>query len=234
MSITDPSRASTPTQGPSTTHLPTFPRRLNYFDFSHFAHVHHGILGDRDEAEIADYDVARHGAELRITAGPFIEYTDNVKNSAVEHTGQTYEAWKRYRVCMPNAMKLNSSAGATEDFVLCVAVAPVNRRRTRCFTFVARNYAFDRDQEFHDMQYVILSQDQPIVESQRPEELPVDLTAEMHVKGADLGTVEYRRWLISIAGGTIDLAPAIRRPARSLLERASGRGGDETPIDSVT
>ena len=30
--------------------------------------MHHGILGDRDEAEIADYDVARHGAELRITA----------------------------------------------------------------------------------------------------------------------------------------------------------------------
>ena len=57
------------------------------------------------------------------------------------------------------------------------------------------------------MQYVILGQDQPIVESQRPEELPVDLTAEMHVKGADAGTVEYRRWLISIANGEITLAP---------------------------
>ena len=57
------------------------------------------------------------------------------------------------------------------------------------------------------MQYVILGQDQPIVESQRPEELPVDLTSEMHVKGADLGTVEFRRWLISIAEGTIALAP---------------------------
>ena len=183
-------------------------RRLeNYFDFSHFAHVHHGILGDRDEAEIADYDVSRHGAELRITAGPFIEYTDNVKNSAVTHAGETYDAWKRYRVYMPNAMKLNSSAGVTEDYVLFVVVAPVSRRRTRCFTFVARNYAYDRDEDFHEMQYVILDQDQPIVESQRPEELPVDLTAEMHVKGADLGTVMYRRWLISIADGDISLAP---------------------------
>ena len=182
-------------------------RRLeNYFDFSHFAHVHHGILGDRDRAEIADYDVARCGSELRITAGPFIEYTDNVKNAAVEHAGLTYEAWKRYRVFMPNAMKLNSSAGETEDFVLYVAVAPVSRRRTRCFTFVGRNYALDRDQEFCAMQHLILEQDRPIVESQRPEELPVDLAAEMHVKGADAGTVEYRRWLISIAGGTIEPA----------------------------
>ncbi len=30
MSITDSSRASTPAQGPSTTPLPTFPRRLNF------------------------------------------------------------------------------------------------------------------------------------------------------------------------------------------------------------
>ena len=34
MSITDPSRASTPTQGPSTTPLPTFPRRLRKYVFS--------------------------------------------------------------------------------------------------------------------------------------------------------------------------------------------------------
>ena len=35
-------------------------------------------------------------------------------------------------------------------------LAPVNRRRSRCFTFVGHNYALDRDQESHDMQYVIL------------------------------------------------------------------------------
>ena len=185
-------------------------RRLeNYFDFSHFAHVHDGILGDRNKPEIADYDVKRHGGELRITAGPFIEFTDNVKNSAVTHDGDVYEAWKRYRVYMPNAMKLNSSAGVTEDYVLFVVVAPVSRKRTRCYTFVARNYALDRDEDFHEMQYVILGQDQPIVESQRPEELPVDLTAEMHVKGADLGTVNYRRWLCEIADGQIALAPTM-------------------------
>ena len=32
LSITDSSRASTPTQGPSTTHLPTFTRRLKIYD----------------------------------------------------------------------------------------------------------------------------------------------------------------------------------------------------------
>ena len=187
-------------------------RRLeNYFDFSHFAFVHDGILGDRSRAAIPDYDVKRLGAEIRMVAGPFVEYTDNVKNSPVggePAIGSTYEVWKHYRVYIPNAMLLNSSAGPEgEDYVLFVALAPVGPRVTRCFTFVARNYALDQDQAFRDFQYVILSQDQPVVESQRPEELPEDLSEEMHVKGADLGTLEYRTWLIEIIGGTVEMAP---------------------------
>ena len=121
--------------------------------------------------------------------------------------GETYDAWKRYRVFMPNAMWLDSSAGPHESYILFVAVAPVNRKRTRCFTFVARNFAYDMDEEFDQMQRVILAQDKPVVESQRPEELPVELTAEMHVKAADLGTVIYRRWLMEFADGKIELAP---------------------------
>ena len=184
-------------------------RRLeNYFDFSHFAHVHHGILGDRDNAEIADYEVARNGGEIRINAGPFLEYTDNPKNITLSGETETYDAWKRYRVYMPNGMLLNSSAGPVEDYVLFVVVAPVARKRTRCFTFVARNFAYDMDEQFDELQRTILAQDKPVVESQRPEELPVELSAEMHVKAADKGTVEYRRWLMEIASGTIELAPA--------------------------
>jgi phenylpropionate dioxygenase-like ring-hydroxylating dioxygenase large terminal subunit len=186
-------------------------RRLeNYFDFSHFAFVHDGILGDSEDAEIADYDVKRVGSEVRINAGPFIEFTDNVKNEALAGSvGATYEAWKRYRVFMPNTMLLHSSAGPSgEDYVLFVAVAPLAPKVVRCFTIQSRNYALDKDQEFRDLQAVILGQDQPVVESQRPEELPDDLSAEMHVRGADAGTLEYRRWLIEISNGRYEMAAA--------------------------
>ena len=104
-------------------------------------------------------------------------------------------------------MWLDSTAGPNENFILFVAVAPVSRTRTRCFTFVARNYGFGEDEEFDRMQQVILAQDKPVVESQRPEELPVELSAEMHVKAADLGTVLFRRWLMEFADGSIELAP---------------------------
>ena len=188
-------------------------RRLeNYFDFSHFAHVHHGILGDRDDAVIADYEVRRVGGELRIDAGPFLEFTDNPKNERSAAAGETYEAWKRYRIFVPNTMLLHSSAGPDgQDYTLFVAVAPLAPRLARCFTIQSRNYALDKDKEFRDLQAVILEQDKPIVESQRPEELPDDLAEEMHVKGADAGTLEYRRWLIEFSNGLYEQAPAAER-----------------------
>jgi vanillate O-demethylase monooxygenase subunit len=40
-----------------------------------------------------------------------------------------------------------------------------------------------------------MRQDQQIVETQRPEELPLDLTAELHLRGTDAGALEYRRLL---------------------------------------
>lgn len=184
----------------------SLPRRLeNYFDFSHFAWVHDGVLGDSEEPRIHDYDVDRVRGELRFIAGPFVEFTDNVKNNPESATTDKVGIMKQYQVFMPNAMKLNSDAGVTEDYVLWVAIAPVGRKRTRCFTYVGRNYPGE-DADFRAFAQTITDQDKPIVESQRPEELPADLSGELHVKGADLGTLEYRRWLLEIANGIIEPA----------------------------
>ena len=185
------------------------PRRLeNYFDFSHFAWVHDGILGDSSEPRIDDYDVYRHGSELRFVAGPFPEFTDNVKNAPQTEAAdeKVYGAIKKYRVFVPNAMKLNSSAGELEDYVLWVCLAPVGPTRTRCFTYQGRNYGFGDEEAFRTFANVINDQDRPIVESQRPHELPAQLAAEMHVKGADRNALEYRRWLYEIANGRVQMA----------------------------
>jgi phenylpropionate dioxygenase-like ring-hydroxylating dioxygenase large terminal subunit len=42
--------------------------------------------------------------------------------------------------------------------------------------------------------YRIPAQDVPIVESQRPELLPLDLQAELHLR-SDRMAIAYRRWL---------------------------------------
>ena len=55
------------------------------------------------------------------------------------------------------------------------------------------------DQSFIDFQQAILEQDRVVVESQRPEELPIDLTQELHIRGVDRVSIDYRRWLGEIA-----------------------------------
>lgn len=197
-------------------HLDTYewdcsmPRRLeNYFDFAHFAWVHDGILGDSNQPRVEDYEVKRVGSELRFVAGPFPEFTDNVKNSpsATSTTDdEIYGAMKEYSVYVPNAMRLKSAAGPDEHYILWVCLAPVSETRTRCFTYQGRNYAFDRDDEFRSFAQAINDQDQPIVESQKPAALPRDLAAEMYIKGSDRAALDYRRWLHDISNGVVELA----------------------------
>ena len=82
-----------------------------------------------------------------------------------------------------------------------MASAPLGRKETRTFSWCSRNYDLDAslDQGFVDFQTVILDQDRLVVESQRPEELPVDLSEELHIKGVDQVSIEYRRWLLELA-----------------------------------
>ena len=56
-----------------------------------------------------------------------------------------------------------------------------------------------REKELGDFVTMVYDQDQPVVESQRPEELPEDLSEEIHLKGVDTFSVDYRRWLLALA-----------------------------------
>jgi Vanillate O-demethylase oxygenase C-terminal domain len=47
----------------------------------------------------------------------------------------------------------------------------------------------------------VIAADKPVVEGQRPEELPTDLTAELHIRDADRVSIEYRKWLYELAVG---------------------------------
>jgi hypothetical protein len=67
----------------------------------------------------------------------------------------------------------------------------------RSFTLNARNYQLEpeHDAGFVEFQQVILEQDRVVVVSKRPEELPVDLSEELHIKGVDRVSIDYRRGL---------------------------------------
>ena len=58
---------------------------------------------------------------------------------------------------------------------------------------IARNYDYEQpDSVLQDFEDTIFNQDRVVVESQRPERVPFDLAAEMHLK-FDAVAINYRK-----------------------------------------
>jgi vanillate O-demethylase monooxygenase subunit len=73
---------------------------------------------------------------------------------------------------------------------------PISTKETRYFQFSYFNY--ERNDAQVERARLIGEQDRRIVEAQRPEELPLDLSEELHLRGPDRASLEYRRRLRQI------------------------------------
>ena len=74
--------------------------------------------------------------------------------------------------------------------------SPISIKQTKYYRFAGRNFPNRlSDEELNRRHHLIFQQDRKIVESQRPEELPLDLSEELHVRGPDSPALEYRRHL---------------------------------------
>ena len=162
----------------------------NFLDVSHLPFVHTGILGDRDHAELGDYEVET-GPD-GITALDIHTWTPNPDGS-----GDAKMARWLYRVLRPLTayIELSVPGGGPERYTMYFAVTPVDEHSSVGWMWNSMNYNNDMpDEEFGAYIDEIVLQDIPIVESQRPELLPLDPAAEWHVR-ADRTAVAYRRWL---------------------------------------
>ena len=73
------------------------------------------------------------------------------------------------------------------------ASQPVARDRCSGYLIIGRNYNLDQpDEVLKSFEDTIFNQDQRVVESQRPERVPFDLAAEMHLK-FDAVAMSYRK-----------------------------------------
>lgn len=174
----------------------------NFVDFSHFPFVHEGILGTPERPEIPDHDVVRDGSTLRFSLG-LEEPANPVKGDRT--TGTIQRDPTDYVLTMPFSVHLDQPLPGGRHFVLFVCSSPIGRNMCRSFSFCSRNYDLDpaKDEEYVEFQEHILEQDRIVVEAQRPEQLPIDLSAELHVRGVDRVSIEYRRWLAEIAGSEV-------------------------------
>lgn len=181
-------------------------RRLeNFLDFAHFAWVHPGTLGDPDFPEVPEHQVWRVGDQLRIRQPRPEPRNDSVKTGGLAHDTEHTDDGRvvtvmHYRGYPPLAGQLRQELPDGREYAVFIAATPVDDHTTRTFWHVARTYALDEpDDQFVRFQIDVVAQDRPIVESQRPEQIPADITTELHVTD-DKVSVMWRRLLTELAG----------------------------------
>lgn len=164
----------------------------NAIDVAHLPFVHPGLLGDPERPVVSPYEVRDDGCGFY--------FANDRYDVAATQFGSKGEVIRRETwVRMPFSWRIliESGRGRLATFL---AVQPVSADECRFWPLVARTYALDvADRDFGDFDIKVIEQDRVIVESQRPDMLPLDLTAELHVKVADAASIEYRRRLREIA-----------------------------------
>ena len=177
------------------------PRRVeNFVDLSHFAFVHDGSLGRRDQPVPPIPDITREHAELRFTYDP----------PELDAESTALYGFSDYRMPVPLSVAIEFRMPGDVRRLLWMTASPVTSGTCRTFWLVARSDDLDGDDEAHmAFQRRILAEDEPVVTNQMPAELPLDNITELSVR-TDKVSIEYRRWLRDVVEVAADGPAAVR------------------------
>ena len=171
----------------------------NAVDIAHTPFVHAGSFGNPDKPEIEDFELV----ELRDYAGRLIGAQTTVLLDPPPASGM----WKYLRkgkerplvktktgLYFPNVslLEVNLPLGQLKIFTAAVPIDEYTTvsKWTMLRTFFTGKWA---DKNSYGRTMKIFYEDQATVEGQRPELVPFDLSAELHVKSDSL-QLAYRRW----------------------------------------
>ncbi len=165
----------------------------NFTDFGHFPWVHPGLLGDVDRPVVPDHTVETRGHVLHYdVVRPEAENSEDFPVFGNEDVVRP-ERRSRYELHLPYMIALRLGWGGEKGMVYFFASRPVSSDQCEGYCVIGRNYDFDQpDSVLQSFEDTIFNQDQRIIESQRPEQVPFDLADELHLK-FDAVAVAYRR-----------------------------------------
>ncbi len=160
----------------------------NFLDISHLPFVHSGTLGDPRRPEIRDYTVGVGPGG--IAAEDIVLYQpDPFGTGGGEDVSYTYKVFRPFTAYLSKT----NAAGATLSIFFPITPHDV-LDSTGWFIVAISENDDSTDQQIVDFTHAVMAEDIPIVGSQRPELLPLDLQAELHLK-SDRVAVAYRRWV---------------------------------------
>jgi vanillate O-demethylase monooxygenase subunit len=163
-----------------------------FIDVAHFAWIHTATFADPNKAEVESYST------VETPQGFYADYWSNIGNYPIGVDGRAppdFRWLRHFEVHLPFTATLTIHFPDDGRLVIMNAASPRSARATRLFAPIARN--FDQHLPLADVYAFnrrIFEEDRRIVESQRPERLPLDMAQEMHIP-ADASSIAYRRGL---------------------------------------
>lgn len=155
----------------------------NAMDISHFPWVHAGTLGDPDHPELPAFEVTREAHRLSYD----YEWTLPDRGG---HLGN--QVHYDYTIDVPFTIRIVIH-GEEGTSVIFAPTLPITADRCSMWVLFARNHSFDQpDSNWIEFSEHVWDEDQGVVETQKPERLPVDLTREVHLRAADAPGIAYR------------------------------------------
>ena len=194
----------------------------NFLDMAHFGFVHEHWLGSRDHTVIADYTVVTTPTGLLATGCKAWQPRSSVQAEGGAEVEYSYEVNAPYTAVLtkvplapetPAASppqggvgRLGSGPAAAEassvalpDFRESIAlfICPLTPETSQVWFRLATCDFGSPDAKLQAFQHTIFTQDQPVLESQRPHGLPISdhpPVRELH-SAADRSATAYRRYL---------------------------------------
>jgi phenylpropionate dioxygenase-like ring-hydroxylating dioxygenase large terminal subunit len=169
-----------------------------FLDVAHFAWAHVESFGDRNNPVVPSYQLEHTDRGIRA------KYLSTVSNypKQLQHLAPPDFQWLRvFEVFPPFSARLTVHFPDNDRLWILNAASPISARKTRLFCPLARNFNKDGPlDEVMAFNLQIFNEDRVIVESQKPEDLPLDMQMEVHI-AADRTSIAYRKLLKSMGLG---------------------------------
>lgn len=161
----------------------------NFIDEAHLPWAHPGFLGNRDNVPIIPSREVRTRGD-----GFYFEYNSECRSRT--DPNKFTNNLLTYDVVLPYELYHENISPEGERVIDLFYCSPISEKECDRYMIVARNFGFDQPAEkFRNFTLTVWEQDRIIVESQRPEEVPINWNEELHVRGPDDPSVMYRKML---------------------------------------
>jgi len=164
----------------------------NFLDVAHFGYVHDGWLGDGAHTAVPDYRVVATSGGFELQGVRAWQPRSNLAAEGGSWVDYRYELLAPYSAALH---KLPQAQAGYRD-AIALFTCPREPEETLVWFALAMSDTGATDDEMRAFQHTIFTQDQPVLESQRPRRLPLS-GGELHC-AADRASAAYRRHLAAL------------------------------------